>query len=156
MKPKPFVAKLAFALAAGLSLALPCTANPDASVPSAAPAAPDAVAVRPDQCLLTSMRLYQSGQNTALSVFSKSDEPVYITTFTWDNPNKSAGTHAVAWNWYRNGILVSATTHTDIEFKRAPHTLKTSRPFTVLGAGSIHVDVVIDGKVQSSAKFEIK
>jgi hypothetical protein len=112
--------------------------------------------VRLSETLLTTLRLLESGQPVAVSAFTTKDVPAFVTKFTWSNSAMAGGLHTVTWNWYNQGVLVSTSTHRNVEFKTSPHLLKTSRSSEIVGTGQIRVDVLIDGKVLSTTRFEIR
>jgi hypothetical protein len=114
------------------------------------------IEVRLAESHLTTLRFLESGQPVAVGAFTTRDVPAFVTTFTWDNPAMGGGFHTVTWNWYNKGVLVSTSSHRNVEFKSSPHLLKTSRSSDIIGTGPIRIEVLIDGKVLASAGFEIK
>ena len=95
------------------------------------------------------------GERTPQLHFSLKDEVKIQAYLTWPDPTSANGTHDVAWNWYRNGILVSRGHRDNLEFLVTPYALWSTRPAAALGSGSYTVDIIVDGKVVASPRFTI-
>jgi len=87
--------------------------------------------------------------------FTTEDIIGYFCWFSWDDVTRPGGMHDVTWNWYQNGTLVS-TGSKHIFFAHAPYRLWSTRTASAFGPGKFRIDVLVDGEVRASTKFEIR
>ena len=97
----------------------------------------------------------KNGKLVPMDKFTTEDIIRFYSSFSWDDVTKPGGAHVVAWNWYKEGALVSTDTK-NFKFRHAPYQLWTTRAASALGVGQYRIDVLIDGEVKSSITFEIQ